>query len=117
MVRADGPVEQHRAAERPPLELGGTDETAMDFRRLLPEIRWQPRLSPVSPGFSREVCPPTSVDWEHGAQASGFGVAASLSGSWRDGRRYRTRRTREQRSEEHTSELQSPCNLVCRLLL
>src|ERR1019366_6549204 len=22
------------------------DETAMDFRRLLPEIRWQPRLSP-----------------------------------------------------------------------
>src|SRR2546426_8644583 len=25
--------------------------------------------------------------------------------------------TREKRSEEHTSELQSPCNLVCRLLL
>src|SRR5256885_11374633 len=24
---------------------------------------------------------------------------------------------REERSEEHTSELQSPCNLVCRLLL
>src|SRR5256885_12171891 len=24
---------------------------------------------------------------------------------------------RETRSEEHTSELQSPCNLVCRLLL
>src|SRR2546426_9035128 len=26
-------------------------------------------------------------------------------------------RKRLQRSEEHTSELQSPCNLVCRLLL
>src|SRR2546426_6561854 len=26
-------------------------------------------------------------------------------------------RIREGRSEEHTSELQSPCNLVCRLLL
>src|SRR3989454_4519976 len=26
-------------------------------------------------------------------------------------------RGREARSEEHTSELQSPCNLVCRLLL
>src|SRR5664279_5265721 len=26
----------------------GTDETAMDFRRILPEIRWQSRLSPVS---------------------------------------------------------------------
>src|SRR5256885_12850985 len=25
--------------------------------------------------------------------------------------------SREERSEEHTSELQSPCNLVCRLLL
>src|SRR5256885_12064130 len=27
------------------------------------------------------------------------------------------RRARTRRSEEHTSELQSPCNLVCRLLL
>src|ERR1022692_3329272 len=27
------------------------------------------------------------------------------------------RTTRARRSEEHTSELQSPCNLVCRLLL
>src|SRR2546426_3473856 len=26
-------------------------------------------------------------------------------------------RSRKKRSEEHTSELQSPCNLVCRLLL
>src|SRR2546426_4422681 len=26
-------------------------------------------------------------------------------------------RLRKKRSEEHTSELQSPCNLVCRLLL
>src|SRR5256885_7693373 len=29
----------------------------------------------------------------------------------------RRRRRDENRSEEHTSELQSPCNLVCRLLL
>src|SRR5256885_9732430 len=29
----------------------------------------------------------------------------------------RFEQAREQRSEEHTSELQSPCNLVCRLLL
>src|SRR5256885_7953636 len=28
-----------------------------------------------------------------------------------------TRLVYERRSEEHTSELQSPCNLVCRLLL
>src|SRR2546426_8667517 len=29
----------------------------------------------------------------------------------------RVLRNRNRRSEEHTSELQSPCNLVCRLLL
>src|SRR2546426_9049101 len=29
----------------------------------------------------------------------------------------RARESRRIRSEEHTSELQSPCNLVCRLLL
>src|SRR5256885_9956798 len=31
--------------------------------------------------------------------------------------RLRAERRRDRRSEEHTSELQSPCNLVCRLLL
>src|SRR5256885_4870587 len=33
------------------------------------------------------------------------------------GRERLAQRVRLQRSEEHTSELQSPCNLVCRLLL
>src|SRR5688500_19834288 len=33
------------------------------------------------------------------------------------GRRGARRRRAGVRSEEHTSELQSPCNLVCRLLL
>src|SRR5256885_6100163 len=33
------------------------------------------------------------------------------------GRRHHQRLARVGRSEEHTSELQSPCNLVCRLLL
>src|SRR5256885_7887377 len=32
-------------------------------------------------------------------------------------RRGATRKLLPKRSEEHTSELQSPCNLVCRLLL
>src|SRR5256885_8548709 len=34
-----------------------------------------------------------------------------------NGRRQQDDRGSEDRSEEHTSELQSPCNLVCRLLL
>src|SRR5256885_9840156 len=35
----------------------------------------------------------------------------------RDGDRRHRAHEQERRSEEHTSELQSPCNLVCRLLL
>src|SRR5256885_4776201 len=48
---------------------------------------------------------------------------ASGGGAERQGRRReelrdgRTRSGTGARSEEHTSELQSPCNLVCRLLL
>src|SRR2546426_8885999 len=36
---------------------------------------------------------------------------------WRRYRRALVELDAAQRSEEHTSELQSPCNLVCRLLL
>src|SRR5256885_15119532 len=49
--------------------------------------------------------------------------AARRSGRPREHRSARARRRaaessgRSPRSEEHTSELQSPCNLVCRLLL
>src|SRR2546426_3190625 len=56
-------------------------------------------------------------------QGEGAGsVGKRRSVSARQGGRYRKPRWREDarlavRSEEHTSELQSPCNLVCRLLL
>src|SRR5256885_12643741 len=50
-------------------------------------------------------------DWDmfqsHDAHAATHAIARAVSG----GPIYVTR------SEEHTSELQSPCNLVCRLLL
>src|SRR5256885_10192763 len=53
----------------------------------------------------------------HAAQA-GLGVADGVEdgrgGAAQIGGR---RRLVQQRSEEHTSELQSPCNIVCRLLL
>src|SRR2546426_3807828 len=47
-----------------------------------------------------------------GARAGGVAAArrAAVTGGRGD-------RARQLRSEEHTSELQSPCNLVCRLLL
>jgi hypothetical protein len=39
-------LRSQRMVRLPKIALG-TDETAMNFRRLLPEIRWQSRLSPV----------------------------------------------------------------------
>jgi hypothetical protein len=39
----------------------GTDKTAMDFRRLLPEIRWQSCLSPVSPNPPITAATPTPL--------------------------------------------------------
>src|SRR5256885_7928492 len=45
-------------------------------------------------------------------------AAAASDSLWRHDVANRTRPRRgRRRSEEHTSELQSPCNLVCRLLL
>src|SRR5256885_12595846 len=40
-----------------------------------------------------------------------------VAGEWMSPTRRSRRVYRITRSEEHTSELQSPCNLVCRLLL
>src|SRR5256885_12539177 len=48
--------------------------------------------------------------FQGGAQPRGN--SRGRAGSFR-----KIRLARERRSEEHTSELQSPCNLVCRLLL
>src|SRR5256885_12275321 len=48
--------------------------------------------------------------WVGGA---GVGVGAGVASI----ARCAGRSTKSSRSEEHTSELQSPCNLVCRLLL
>src|SRR6266446_4926466 len=45
----------------------------------------------------------------------GVGALAAMEGAYRATLDYV--RERQARSEEHTSELQSPCNLVCRLLL
>src|SRR3989454_7514075 len=44
---------------------------------------------------------------DEGGPRAAFGAVSATGGKWRCWKR----------SEEHTSELQSPCNLVCRLLL
>src|SRR5256885_3155336 len=54
---------------------------------------------------------PISMPDSREAAGSGQGLFDSLSGQ------VRAIGAVPSRSEEHTSELQSPCNLVCRLLL
>src|SRR2546426_3627169 len=49
-----------------------------------------------------------------GSQPPGPGAGA---GTLHSRKQLVLRRASQERSEEHTSELQSPCNLVCRLLL
>src|ERR1039457_4913056 len=48
---------------------------------------------------------------------SGGGIAQIFAASYPERVRSLTLTDCDTRSEEHTSELQSPCNLVCRLLL
>src|SRR5256885_13197271 len=52
-----------------------------------------------------------------GVGESGAGVKAVVFGPGRIGCGFLGQVFHGARSEEHTSELQSPCNLVCRLLL
>src|SRR5256885_12540810 len=74
-------------------------------------IRRPPRstLFPYTTLF-RSVAP----DARHAAHGPVEMVAAAGQGRGVDGA---GRGADQDRSEEHTSELQSPCNLVCRLLL
>src|SRR5256885_12929866 len=62
--------------------------------------------------------PYTTLFRSHEAHASRhhLGERRRVAAEWHMGH-LRLGQRREQRSEEHTSELQSPCNLVCRLLL
>src|SRR5256885_6623167 len=57
-----------------------------------------------------------TVIGRHGGRTR-LGKAQSLVSRLRALRRWARPRGFDLRSEEHTSELQSPCNLVCRLLL
>src|SRR3989454_1755208 len=59
----------------------------------------------ITAGPTREPIDPVRYISNRSSGKMGYGLAAP------------TLPRRAQRSEEHTSELQSPCNLVCRLLL
>src|SRR5256885_7239349 len=56
---------------------------------------------------------------QHVSRGTGTGMAADLQNALliHNPNAGNGGHSRRRRSEEHTSELQSPCNLVCRLLL
>src|SRR5256885_8652436 len=60
---------------------------------------------------------PYTTLFRSNGQTSGGGHEGRLAARYRRLPAHRFGGARPQRSEEHTSELQSPCNLVCRLLL
>src|SRR5256885_5826225 len=71
---------------------------------------FQSRIGPISTGLG-EI---TMWTVHFTGQPAGTDGAPGLQ---RDGRFLTADGQMLERSEEHTSELQSPCNLVCRLLL
>src|SRR2546426_8936546 len=75
-------------------------------------IRRPPRstLFPYTTLFRSLADPPP------GERAHSRGYRAQARPAGEKARRHR-RSSQQHRSEEHTSELQSPCNIVCRLLL
>src|SRR5256885_16086155 len=82
----------------PDLGISNLDDVLTDIRRIT------------------EVCDlPLLVDVDTGFGASAFNVARTTRSLVKFGAA--AMHIEDQRSEEHTSELQSPCNLVCRLLL
>src|SRR5256885_12973133 len=66
--------------------------------------------------YASAVAPDTKSSRLERSVSRGRGVRRAYPESPRPARR-RDASARRARSEEHTSELQSPCNLVCRLLL
>src|SRR2546426_4764381 len=66
--------------------------------------------SPLVEDRHRELAPGARRAWRPRDQVEPLGTECER-------RRVGTGDDADHRSEEHTSELQSPCNLVCRLLL
>src|SRR2546426_8560006 len=65
------------------------------------------RFGRLTPTFTRQALTGVDAEWPVDTHESACRIKEWILGICQTGNR----------SEEHTSELQSPCNLVCRLLL
>src|SRR5256885_12853135 len=84
------------------LDLGNGVRLALQDQRF--DVTWVRRIAEARPLLDQGACDLLVLDL---GLPDGDGLSLLA----------RVRRERKDRSEEHTSELQSPCNLVCRLLL
>src|SRR5205807_5907344 len=86
--------------------------------------RWDVGPEEIHQVVARELAPPLHREADQQGEVLTRAKADLLTGVGEEQRRAQTQEmqmrrqltTRGVRSEEHTSELQSPCNLVCRLL-
>src|SRR5205807_8991350 len=65
----------------------------------------------------RSCIPTGGARWQPPQTNEHFPASSRAGWPYSRDRKVRRERSAGVRSEEHTSELQSPCNLVCRLLL
>src|SRR5690348_17936834 len=80
----------------------------------------RPTLFPYTTLFRSTAAGRAPRAWTSSSPAPSSAARTPASATWRraaPGRREPARPTPSSRSEEHTSELQSPVHLVCRLLL
>src|SRR3989454_9163195 len=98
---------------------GGRDVTAMEMTQWF-DTNYHYIVPEFEPGQTFRLASTKVIDEFNEAKALGFHTKPALIGPVTFLLLGKTRgegAARFDRSEEHTSELQSPCNLVCRLLL
>src|SRR2546426_10603192 len=91
-----------------------TEPSAYSYDRLERDGRavWDGVKNPVALKNLRAMQPgDAALIYHTGDEKTAVGLAEIVTAAYPDPK------ARDPRSEEHTSELQSPCNLVCRLLL
>src|SRR6266566_6989680 len=92
----------------------------VDYEELKPVLDAREAIAPGAPLLWPQAPGNLAIDWQSLLSAAGANekeVAGIIATAPRVARISQLNQRIAVRSEEHTSELQSPCNLVCRLLL
>src|SRR3989454_3796534 len=108
-------VNTFRLRQFPDVQLGNVTDSTWRVWRRRPRVTYDDAQAVM-----RGVTIPVSAAWESSTRAAltaGRRQAKDVEGTAATELYFEIRALELERSEEHTSGLQSPCNLVCRLLL